>query len=25
MGREGVKYAIREMVQTKMVCMNLAN
>lgn len=25
MGREGVKYAIREMVQTKTVCMNLAN
>jgi glyceraldehyde-3-phosphate dehydrogenase (NADP+) len=25
LGREGVKYAIREMVQTKMVCMNLAN
>tara|TARA_R110002110_G_scaffold91264_2_gene237509 strand:- start:127492 stop:128940 length:1449 start_codon:yes stop_codon:yes gene_type:complete len=24
-GREGVKYAIREMVQTKTVCMNLAN
>ena len=23
MGREGVKFAIREMVQTKMVCMNL--
>jgi acyl-CoA reductase-like NAD-dependent aldehyde dehydrogenase len=25
MGREGVKFAIREMVQTKTVCMNLAN
>jgi glyceraldehyde-3-phosphate dehydrogenase (NADP+) len=24
MGREGVKYAIREMIQTKTVCMNLA-
>ena len=25
LGREGVKFAIREMVQTRMVCMNFAH